>query len=307
MKHSTYYPVVRLLLTALPSVSEEKVFALKGGTAINLFLRNMSRLSVDIDLTYLPLQPREESFKGIYEGLKRIAERLKNSIKDVKISFHQIKGISVPTTINVTTKDATIKIETNLVLRGSVFAPQVREVSLVAQNMFEIYTEMQLLSDADIYGGKLCAALDRQHPRDLYDVMVLLNNEGITDDIRKAFIVYLASHSRPMSELLSPNLKDISEIYEKEFIGMTSEPVELKTLLDARDTMLRTIRQDLTPNEKAFLISIKEGNPNWQALEIEGIENLPGLQWKLSNIKKMSEEKRVLALGKLKELLDIYG
>lgn len=230
MKHSTYYPLVRLLLAVVPSVSKEKVFALKGGTAINLFLRNMSRLSVDIDLTYLPLQPREESLNGIYEGLKRISERLKNSMKDVKVSFVQVKGISVPTTMNVATKDATIKIETNLVLRGSVYPPQVRELSLEAQNMFEIYTEMQLLSNADIYGGKLCAALDRQHPRDLYDVMILLNNEGITDEIRKAFVVYLASHSRPMNELLSPNWKDISEIFEKEFIGMTSEPVELKAL-----------------------------------------------------------------------------
>ena len=54
-----------LLIRTLPLVAEETCFALKGGTAINLFIRNMPRLSVDIDLTYLPVQPRAESLTAI--------------------------------------------------------------------------------------------------------------------------------------------------------------------------------------------------------------------------------------------------
>ncbi len=64
---------------------------------------------------------------------------------------------------------------------------------------------------------EICAALDRQHPRDLFDVKLLLDNEGITDKIRTAFIVYLISHNRPMNELLNPTFQDISHQYTSEF------------------------------------------------------------------------------------------
>jgi hypothetical protein len=51
------------LIRVLPSIAEEACFALKGGTAINLFVRDMPRLSVDIDLTYLPVQPRGKPWR----------------------------------------------------------------------------------------------------------------------------------------------------------------------------------------------------------------------------------------------------
>lgn len=45
----------------------------------------------------------------------------------------------------------------------------------------------------DLYGGKLHAALDRRHPRDLFDVRLLYQNEGLTDDLFRVFMVYVAS------------------------------------------------------------------------------------------------------------------
>jgi predicted nucleotidyltransferase component of viral defense system len=266
MKNSKYHHSVLLLLQVLPSVSTETEFALKGGTAINLFLRDMPRLSVDIDLTYLPKGSREDSLDAIHAGLRKIKKNIESTVNNVKVTFVHVKDIPVPTSLNVQSKNATIKIETNLVLRGSVYPSKNMGLCISAQEEFEIYTDIQTLSDADIYGGKLCAALDRQHPRDLYDVMILLENEGITDEIRKAFIVYLASHSRPMNELLAPNWKNISEVFHKEFVGMTTEPVELSSLLNARDIMLSTLRKDLTKEEKQFLISMKDGTPDWNIL-----------------------------------------
>jgi predicted nucleotidyltransferase component of viral defense system len=304
MNNLKYFEYVKLLLKVLPSISMEKAFALKGGTAINLFLRNLPRLSIDIDLTYLPLQEREESFIGIYEGLKRIKFNVEKTVKGARVTFVQVKNIPVPTSLVVSLNEVKIKVETNLVLRGSVFNTQTKELCFDAQNVFEIYTDIQTLSDADIYGGKICAALDRQHPRDLFDVKVLLDNEGITDDIRKAFVVYLASHSRPMNELLSPNFKDISTIYEQDFVGMTTEPIELISLLETRERLVSVIKSELTNEERLFLISMKEGSPKWELLELEGIEKLPGLQWKLNNIKKMDKEKRALSLDKLKLCLE---
>ena len=147
-------------------------------------------------------------------------------------------------------------------------------------------------------------ALDRQHPGDFYDVKMLLDNDGITDDIRKAFVVYLASHSRPMSELLNPNWKDITDIFKREFAGMTREPIQIEELLVARDRMLKTIKRDLSAEDRQFLLSIKEGNPDWTALGIKNLDQLPGLQWKIANIRKMTATKRQDALEKLKAVLD---
>ena len=305
MNINSFYSQVSLLTKVLPIVGREKVFALKGGTAINLFVRDMPRLSVDIDLTFLPILNREETFTEIFSALQRIKKNIEESLLGAKVKLIQAKSVPVPTSFYVAYQNIEIKVEVNFVLRGSAFPTVISTLCKSAVQEFNIDIEVVTLSIADLYGGKICAALDRQHPRDLFDIMILQDNEGITEEIRKSFIVYLASHSRPMNELLAPNFKDISLIYENEFIGMTKHSVELSSLYAARLKLLATLKQDLTPSEKQFLISIKEGTPEWSALGIPGIQNLPGIQWKLSNIQKMLPEKRKNVLEKLKEALSI--
>jgi len=63
-----YRAQVDLLLQTIPFIAEENIFALHGGTAINLFVRDMPRLSVDIDLTYLPIDNRKKALSNISEG-----------------------------------------------------------------------------------------------------------------------------------------------------------------------------------------------------------------------------------------------
>jgi predicted nucleotidyltransferase component of viral defense system len=298
-----YKAQVDLLLRVLPLISKESDFALKGGTAINLFLRNMPRLSVDIDLTFLPILGREETFTKISSAISRLKNSIESSLSGTKVIPKQTSGTPGPTTFTVDEKRIQIKVEINFVLRGSVYQPSIQTLAEKAQTEFNSLIRVNCLSTPDIYAGKLCAALDRQHPRDLFDVKELLENEGITDDIRKAFVVYLASHSRPMNELLAPNFKDISTIYEQDFVGMTTEPIELQSLLETRERLVSIIKSELIEKERLFLISMKEGSPNWKLLEIEEIEKLPGLQWKLNNINKMDSNKREVALDKLKKAL----
>ncbi len=304
MKDSSFLSQVRLLLSVIPHVMKEEVFALKGGTAINLFIRNMPRLSVDIDLTYLPLLGRTQSLKDIGSALQRSKERIGHALNDAHIMPVKGGGAEFPSGLVVEFKAVRIKVEVNLILRGSVFPPTTYELCKKAQETFESHLVVKGLSRPDIYGGKLCAALDRQHPRDLFDVKLLLDDEGITDDIRKAFIVYLASHDRPMNELLSPIWKDISQTFDDDFQGMTTDPITLTELLIARDQMLQAIKAGLTANEKQFLISLKMGEPDWQLLGLKGIEDLPGVQWKLLNIKKMGRQKRDEGIAKLKMALE---
>ncbi len=304
MKNSPYFKQVELMLQTIPHVAAETGFALKGGTAINLFVRDMPRLSVDIDLAYLPVEePRETALNKISDALRRIAVALKRAMPGVKTQESQGQEPQRITKLVVAIGQTRIKIEPNEVIRGSVFPPEERELTQRAEHMFERSVTACVLSIPDLYGGKICAALDRQHPRDLFDVKVLLEQEGITDEIRKAFVVYLASHDRPMSELLDPKRKEIRQVYESEFAGMTIDAVSYEELVKARENLIATLRKELTHDEKAFLLSLKEGQPKWSLMGIEGMEKLPAVQWNLKNIQSMNRKKHAEALEKLKNVL----
>ncbi len=80
-----YKKQVQLLLTVMPEVAKEDCFALHGGTAINLFIRNMPRLSFDIDLTYLPFEDFETSRVNINAALQRIMGNIKKVLPDEKL------------------------------------------------------------------------------------------------------------------------------------------------------------------------------------------------------------------------------
>ena len=296
-----YKRQVDLLIRCLPFVDKQECFAVKGGTAINLFFQNMPRLSVDIDLTYLPLKKRDESLKEIGAALLTIKDDIEKFIPESQVTVNYIS--SIPGKLVILWKNVQIKIEVNFVLRGSVYKPVVKGICDEVQKLFQQFVKIRILSKEDLYAGKICAALDRQHPRDLFDIMLLLNEEGISSKTRKAFVVYLAGHSRPMHELLNPKLKDLKSVFTSQFAGMTRTLVSLDDLYATRENLIENIRISLTDSEKQFLISIKKGDPDWDILELEHIKDLPSLQWKLMNIKKMDKEKHKLALDELQQLL----
>jgi predicted nucleotidyltransferase component of viral defense system len=306
VKESPYFRQAQLILRVMPHVTAETCFALKGGTAINLFVRDLPRLSVDIDLAYLPIgETRDIALKQMGLALSRIVAGIKRTIPGVKVQETYAQKPKRVTKIIVATGQTRITIEPNEVIRGSVFPAEDRDLSRRAEDMFELSVTARVLSIADLYGGKLCAALDRQHPRDLFDVRELLANEGITNEIRKAFVVYLASHNRPMSELLNPTRKDIRSIYENEFEGMTIAKVGYESLINARERLVTTLKKGLTNDEKHFLVSLKEGKPRWSIMAIDNIEKLPAIQWKLENIRKMDQKKHIEAVKRLKRALEL--
>ncbi len=182
-----------------------------------------------------------------------------------------------------------VKVEVNFVLRGTVHP--VRPASLTAKAKEALLADLELpvVSLEDLYGGKLVAALDRQHPRDLFDVMQLFLHEGITPGIRRSFVVYLASHNRPIHEVLSPGLRDISGDYDNTFRGMTAEPVALEVLLSARERMVRELQAGLDAKEREFLLSLARNEPDWTLLGIEHLERLPGIRWKLANLDRLAK------------------
>jgi predicted nucleotidyltransferase component of viral defense system len=281
------------------------VFALKGGTAINLFYRDMPRLSVDIDLAYLPVQSRQESLATIETALRRIAESAQSGspVEDITEGTPNKEGAM--TKLFARGNGVQIEIEVTPVMRGCVFAPERRTISPTVEETFG-FAEMQVVSFADLYGGKIVAALDRQHPRDLFDMRDLLANEGIDNDLRRAFIFYLISHNRPMHEVISARRKDISREYERAFAGMTNEPVTLDELLAAREATIEAVIGNMPKDHRQFLISFDRGEPDWLLLGFENVENiveLPAVRWRQRNLDGLGEKKRSALVENLKRAL----
>ncbi len=283
--NQTYLDSARLLTRVAPLVLVDDTFALKGGTAINLFVRDMPRLSVDLDLVFPDhTLPRDEALKRINEAIRQSEARLKKQGFQTHAPAAADAG---ETKLLVRQGAIQVKIEVNFVMRGTVHPVRTASLTQTARDTLQADLEIPVVSFEDVYGGKLVAAMDRQHPRDLFDVMQLFAHEGITAGIRRAFVVYLASHNRPVHEVLFPSLRDIRHEFEHNFAGMTVEPVELDALLAARERMVRDLQQGLTADERRFLGSLVAAKPEWSLLGMPHLEQLPGPRWKLENLERL--------------------
>jgi len=276
-----YRDQIELLLDVLPLVAQEEFLALHGGTAINLFVRNMPRLSVDIDLTYLPLGDRQESLSQIHLAL----ERLKNRIE--KILGVAVQYQTDTQKLVATSSKAQVKVEVNPVGRGLIAPAQKMILCDKAQEEFDRFVEINVVSTGQLYGGKICAALNRQHPRDLFDVQYLLENEGFTDEIKQGFLYNLLSSSAPINEVLLPNLLDQRKILESQFEGMSVEPFTYSDFEKARQSLLEAIQGGLTLEDRKFLLSVKDLSPDWSVYDFK---DFPSVKWKLQNIERLRSD-----------------
>jgi predicted nucleotidyltransferase component of viral defense system len=290
MARKRYAAQVSLLVRAIPIVADEPEFALKGGTAINLFYRDMPRLSVDIDLTYVPVDERDIALKNIDAAFDRMVKRANSELRGV-LAERIAGGGDGDTRLLLKAEKAEVKVEVSPVTRGTVAPPSLMRVTEAVEDQFG-FAEMPVVSFGDLYGGKLVAALDRQHPRDLYDVELLYEHEGITDELFRSFLVYAACSSRPLHELIDPNLKEIDRAFAMEFDGMTVEHVPLERLLAARERLVGDIRSRFPGTAADFLLSVHEGVPNFDLIGLPDAAQLPAIRWKVMNIQRLKSQNR---------------
>lgn len=310
MIESIYRERVALLLKMIPYVAKEEIFGLKGGTAINLFLRDFPRLSVDIDLVYLPIDSRDTALDTISQALLRVKEQVEKEIPDIHVTPVPItEGHDVKLICQI--NRAQVKIEVNTVSRGHTNPVSLKRISKKVEVEFEQFAAMQLLSDGEIYGSKICAALDRQHPRDLFDVRLLLDAEGITDETKYGFICSLLSHPRPLHEVIKPRHIDQADAFESQFSGMSFIPFSYADYEATREELFKKMNSILTDLDKRFLCSFKGGRPDWSLdKNYEQLQVMPAIQWKLMNIqklKKMNPNKHQQMLGALFEKMDLLS
>lgn len=277
-----YKKQVALLLNVIPEVAKESCFALHGGTAINLFLRNMPRLSVDIDLTYIPVEDRAASFEAINLSL----EKIKNTI-EAYIPFSKVIHQKELLKLHISNDEAQIKLEVNQGMRGLIYPIKKRVLCEAAQEQFDIFCAIDVVAIGQLYGGKLVAALDRQHPRDLFDVNLLLAKEGFTDEVKIGFLYALLSSKRPIVEILFPNFIDQSQTFITQFEGMTKAPFNYEDFEAVRSAILPIIYKSLDESDKAFIIQFENVTPDWNYYNFQ---SYPAVQWKLKNLAKLKQD-----------------
>jgi predicted nucleotidyltransferase component of viral defense system len=304
-----YKEQVDLLLQILPEIANVKTFALKGGTAINMFERELPRLSVDIDLCYTELTARTEALSAIQTGLQDIKAAIQKRMPHVKIDATSHSASAHECKLFCRTHKTEVKIEVNTIMRGHVFPLRVMPLSQTVQNDLGHFFEMIIVSREELFGGKICAALDRQHPRDLFDVRILLSEEGLSRQIILGFIASLCSHNRPLHELLEPKFSATQEAFSTQFAGMTKQAFTYADFLETCQQLIQTIKKELLPSDKEFLISIKKANPDWGLIDIPYLQNMPAVLWKLENLRaliKKNPQKHVEQLRLLQETLGVY-
>jgi predicted nucleotidyltransferase component of viral defense system len=292
MSNNNYHKQVALLIKVIPEIALESRFALHGGTAINLFDRDMPRLSVDIDLTYIPIEDREISFTNISVALTNIKssieKRLQGSRVEHKVELHKLL---------VSYNDAMIKIEVSQIVRGVLGAVTEKILCKKAQEKFDTFCSINVVPKGQLYGGKVCAAMDRQHPRDIFDVKQLLQREGFTQEIKEGFLFRLLSSDRSIQDVLFPNLQDQRLAMTNQFAGMSEEQFTYEEYEFVRETMVKTVQASITAADKLFILGFKDVIPDWS---IYNFETYPSIKWKLQNLEKIMTTKP----AKHKELYD---
>ena len=286
---SEYIKQAQLLMDVLPDVSSESSFALKGGTAINMFYQDMPRISVDIDLTWLPVTDRSASLQDIDDALSRIVDLINATTAHSEVSARRIlrAGTGNPQ-VRVERDETWIKIETSTMARGTVLPHRKMTTCRSAAKQFRSM-EMNVVSFEDVYADKLCAALSRKHPRDLFDVMILYEDEGVTDILFRVFMVYVACSNRLMHELLAPTIPVQESWYDRRFLGMTPNKVPLEILAKAGIQLKEDVSARLTGPIATFLLSLHDAEPDFGLIGFPDAVNLPAVQWKLLHLEKLKQ------------------
>ncbi|WP_172118167.1 nucleotidyl transferase AbiEii/AbiGii toxin family protein [Halomonas hibernica] len=298
-----YSDRVQLLVDILPVLAKETRFALKGGTAINLFEHDLPRLSVDIDLTWLPVQNFETGVADIAAALEQLAETLRARPLQLQVQTSGGANTGGITRLICSRGRARVQIETTPVMRGTVHPVRTMVVQPAVEQAFGFATT-QVLDFADLYAGKLAAALSRQHPRDLFDIGLLLEDERPDATLWRTFLVYLTCSPKPAWELLAPREPvDFETLFDAHFKGMTAKPVTAAQLLESRAQLLLWISKKLDKPSCDFLWSVENEQPDFELIHLEGASALPGVGRKLQNLTRRSKAKRQADSHELEQTL----
>lgn len=250
------------------------------GLLSNLFVKNLNRLSVDIDVTYIPLEDRTSSLNHINEALMRIADRTRRSFRDIRI----IPRLDI-CKITCERQGCQVKIEVNQTKRGLVCGEaRLYPLCEKAQSLFGMEVDARIVSLPQLYGGKISAALSRQHPRDLFDVRQM---DIPLSAVKEGIIFCLLGSDRPIHESFSPNFIDQREAMENQFVGMSDIPFSYEEFEMTRDSLIKGVNDIMTETDKRFIVGFEELTVNQGDNPYSKFFDYPSVKWKIKNLQKL--------------------
>jgi hypothetical protein len=166
---------------------------------------------------------------------------------------------------------------------------ETRRLGDLARKLFTTELSVPVLAAPELYGSKLVAAMDRQHPRDLFDVHRLFEQGGLTPAVVECFVCYLAGHNRPVHEVLFSRDADMSSAFENEFAGMARNPITLAELQRVRRKLKSELPAALPPDQRRFLLGLVSGEPDWTLMKCPHLSQLSAIKWKLQNLAKLKK------------------
>jgi len=298
--NNIYRQKVELLLRILPFVTDEECFAIHGGTAINLFVKDLYRLSVDIDVTYIPIEDRNTSLLRINEALERISDRVKRTFRDVRV----IPRLDI-SKITCESWGCQVKIEVNQTKRGLVCGDAILyPLCEKAQEMFGMEVDARIVSLPQLYGGKISAALSRQHPRDLFDIKQM---DIPLTDVKEGLIFCLLGSDRPIHESFAPNLIDQHEAMERQFSGMSEIPFTYNDFEATREKLVNDVNSVMTEDDRRFLIGFEELSVDWENSPYSSFKEYPSVRWKMQNLQKLKASNPKKLNAEADKLRNIFG
>ena len=298
--NNIYRQKVELLLRILPFVTDEECFAIHGGTAINLFVKDLYRLSVDIDVTYIPIEDRNTSLLRINEALERISDRVKRTFRDVRV----IPRLDI-SKITCESRGCQVKIEVNQTKRGLVCGDAILyPLCEKAQEMFGMEVDARIVSLPQLYGGKISAALSRQHPRDLFDIKQM---DIPLTDVKEGLIFCLLGSDRPIHESFAPNLIDQHEAMERQFSGMSEIPCTYNDFEATREKLVNDVNSVMTEDDRRFLIGFEELSVDWENSPYSSFKEYPSVRWKMQNLQKLKASNPKKLNAEADKLRNIFG
>jgi predicted nucleotidyltransferase component of viral defense system len=298
--NSEYSKKVEILLRMIPIVTEEGVFAVHGGSAINLFVRNLPRCSVDIDLTYIPFEDRNSSLARINVHLSSIAAKAKKAFRGMHI-------VEKPDICKLLCEyqGRQIKVEVNHTKRGIIGGDVIRKsVCDKAQEEFGLYCETDIVPMTLLYGGKIAAALSRQHPRDLFDVKHM---EYPLSETREGLLFCLLGSDRPIRESFAPSLIDQHDALTNQFEGMTDIPFTYEEFEQTREKLIKDVNVLVTPEDKSFLLSFESAEPDWDNFDFPYFKDYPSVKWKLQNLQKLKSQNPEKLMAEVERFSDVIN
>ncbi len=295
-----YRRQVALLIRVMPLVFRIKDFAVHGGTAINLFHRNLPRYSVDIDITYIPLEDRDTSLKKINSHLSALKSAIEKAVPGIRVTHKPDVW-----KLQCVKDGTTIKIEVNGTKRGILGDTEKIQLCERAKEEFGMTCFANIVSWSQLFGGKIVAALSRQHPRDLFDC------RGITSDdfhaVKSGFMLCLLGSDKPIIESLQPNPIDQRDALTNQFDGMTDEPFNYHDYQNSRTNLIEVVNNGFTDEDKEFLISFEQGSPDWGKCCAGDLSDYPSVRWKLLNIAKLKSKNLAKHEEGIEKLVDYFN